>query len=72
METEIGLSDGTKLTTDQTAREVTEGLEQMARSGGAAAPDGDWLELGDGVWFNPAQVVYVKDVTPPSTFDVID
>ena len=64
MPAEIGLADGTKIHADLSASEVREELTRMAEAH-AGTPFGDWLMLGDEVWFNPAQVVYVKNVKPP-------
>ena len=64
MPAEIGLADGTKIYADLSASEVREELTRMAEAH-AGTPFGDWLMLGDEVWFNPAQVVYVKNVDPP-------
>jgi len=65
MPCEIGLSDGTKIPGRGTAKDFTDSLERMAHDEESARvpPYGEWIKEGDSdVWFNPAHVVYVKDV----------
>jgi hypothetical protein len=71
MPAEIGLSDGTKLRVDMSANEVMDGLREMAQDyeGGTTPTYGDWQMIApeSGVYFNPAHVVYVKDVQEATT-----
>jgi len=64
MPCEIGLSDGTKLRDEGSAADFTEEFARMAHDATSSLPPyGDWMKVGDSnVWFNPAHVVYVKDV----------